>query len=170
MKRRTPLQAALISYLLLVGMLGLAAAGISWTVEQVNFAGGGPAARVYTAAITADDTGAAVGTVTMAGHVDRAVTVPDITSTNVTPLAAWDCALQDRDGVDVMGGALNDRINTVNQGARPYTVGTLYPWAPLVGGTVRLSCSAMGTTKKATARFYLYECQSCHSPAAPAWQ
>lgn len=122
-------------------------AGVTWSTTEYSNPGTKESVAYVTGTVTAETTGATVGTTTLSGWVLSVVTKP--LTTNI-PLAAYDCQLLDDHGLDVMGGALADRVNTTATRAIPWTVGSTWQRDPRVDGTVSLSCSAMGTTKQAT--------------------
>jgi hypothetical protein len=87
------------------------------------------------------------------GFVVKAVTIPDGTT---APTAGYDAVIEDKDGVDVMGGALADRSAVAAEQAVPNVGGNVVPnWVSglltlkLTGNAVN---SAKGTVKVYIAR------------------
>jgi hypothetical protein len=137
----------LIAFLaVLLATATIALAGVSWLQET----GGATKTAVYTATVTTDTNVAQIGTIAMYGTIVRVAAIPHIATTAQTPLAAWDCSLQDENGADISASALSDMLNTTATSAALYG-------PPMVNGAVKLTCQNMGTSKTAWVKVYVQQ-------------
>ena len=107
---------------------------------------------IYTWAWLSDDTTGAVSCTAKAanGYVIRVVTDPSGTA---APTADYDVAINDQDGMDIMGGALTDRHTSANEQAVPLSGST--PMRMLVSGTLTVAVTAAGNEKEGEVILYL---------------
>jgi len=91
-------------------------------------------------------------TVKIDGVVIAVLTDPDATA---APTASYDITLKNSNGLDIMGGKLEDRSDTATEMEKPYNATSGYGSCP-VDGPLTLAIASMGNSKAGVIKIYFF--------------